>query len=266
MKTSILVPVDFSDTSSNALSYAIHLFESATLEVTLLSVYGVMSTTRIMKNIDGVLEESSRGMMDELLENFKQAYPGVTFNSQIIKDDPVPAIVRQGNSGDFDFIVMGTKGASGLKKVFLGSVAGGVISKSAAPVIVVPGGHRFRPLDEILFAVGNHPFSDAGIIEPLRRIAKLHQSKIKILHIADEETLEIEEALSALEDLDPSVDYAFGTGKTYKDLREYLMTDYSGLVCLIRGKKGFMDRMLHKSVTLKQTFDSNVPLLILHGY
>ena len=266
MKTSILVPIDFSDTSSNALYYAIHLFEPASLEVTLFHAYGVRSTALILRNIDGLLEESSRGMMDELLANFQFAYPGVTFNSDIVKDDPVPAIVERGDSGNYDFVVMGTKGASGLKEVFLGSVAGGVISKSSVPVIVVPGGHRFRPLDEILFAVGNHPFSDARIIEPLRRIAKLHESKIKILHIADEETLEIEEALSALGDLDPSVDYAFGTGKTHKDLSEYLMTDYSGLVCLIRGKKGIMDRLLHKSVTLKQTFDSTVPLLILHGY
>jgi nucleotide-binding universal stress UspA family protein len=161
---------------------------------------------------------------------------------------------------------MGTKGARGLKEVFLGSVAGGVISKSSLPVIVVPGGHRFRPLDEILLAVGNHPFSDAGVVDPLVRIAALHQSKLKLLHIAEEEPPQIEEALKALEAFDPSVDYTFGTGKTHKDLEEYLMKDYSGLACLIRGKKGLMERLLHKSVTLKQTFDSNVPLLILHNY
>ncbi len=172
--------------------------------------------------------------------------------------------MEKSNGGNYDFVVMGTKGASGLKEVFLGSVAGGVISKSAVPVIVVPGGHRFRPLDEILFAVDNHPFSEARVIEPLRRIATMHQSRIKLLHIADAETPHFEEALSALKDFDLTVDYAFGTGKTHKDLSEYLMTDYSGLACLIRGQKGFLERLLHKSVTLKQTFDSTVPLLILH--
>ena len=62
------------------------------------------------------------------------------------------------------------------------------------------------------------------------------------------------------------MDYAFGTGKTNKDLNEYLLTDFPDMVCLIRGKKGFMDRLLHHSVTLKQTFNSTVPLLILHDW
>lgn len=262
--TSILVPVDFSDTASNALTYAIQLFGPASLKVTVFNVYGVWSTALLMKNIDGVLEENAHRKMAELLDRFRKAYPKVVFTSEIVKDEAVPAIAKKGDSGHYDYIVMGTKGASGLKEVFLGSVAGGVISKTTAPVIVVPGGHTFRPLKRILFAVDNDPFSDARVVAPLRQIATMHESEIKVLHIAENKTLQIEEALRALEDLNPSVEYAFGTGKASRDLIAYLELDFSGMVCLIRSKKGFMDRLLHESVTLKQTFDSSVPLLILH--
>lgn len=262
--TTILVPVDFSDTSSNALSYAIQLFGPGSLEIKLLTVYGNRSTALIMKNIDGLLEKDAKGRMNELLTHFKERYPDVVFTSTISKNQPVPAITAMGDSGKFDYIVMGTKGASGLKEVFMGSVAGGVVSKTKAPVIVVPGEHTYRPLDNIVFSVGNDPFSDARVVDPLRKIARMHQSKIKVLHIADKKTPQIEKALKALEDLNPSVDYAFGTGKTSKDLADYLMKDFSGMVCLIRSKKGFIDRLLNESVTLKQTFNSPVPLLILH--
>jgi len=262
--TKILVPVDFSDTSSNALSYAIQLFGPSSLQITVLNVYGNRSTALLMKNIDGVLEKDARRRMDELLESFKKEYPEVVFTSKIIKQQAVPAITAMGDSGAYDYIVMGTKGASGLKEVFMGSVAGGVVSKTKSPVIVVPGGHSFRPIKKIVFAVSNNPFSDASVIEPLRRIAGMQESEIKVLHIADKKTPQIEKALEAMVDLNPSVDYAFGTGKTSKDLNEYLMKDFSGMVCLIRSKKGFMDRLLNESVTLKQTFNSPVPLLILH--
>jgi nucleotide-binding universal stress UspA family protein len=262
--TSILVPVDFSDTSANALSYAIHLFGPDSLEVTVLNVYGARSTALLMKNIDGVLEKDSKRRMDEFLENVKKEYPGIVFKTRIIKEQAVPAISEFGDSGNYDYVVMGTKGASGLKEVFMGSVAGGVVSKTKAPVIVVPGDHTFRPLENIVFSVGNDPFSDASVVEPLRRIARLHQSKIKVLHIAEKKTPQIEKALDAIEDLNPSVDYAFGTGKTSKDLDDYLSKDFSGMVCLIRSKKGFIDRLLSESVTLKQTFNSPVPLLVLH--
>ena len=146
----------------------------------------------------------------------------------------------------------------------MGSVAGGVVSKTSAPVIVVPDGHTYRPLEKIVFAVSDDPFSDSEVIGPLIKIADIHQSNIKVLHIADKKTPQIEKALDAMKGLNTSVDYAFGTGDTNKDLNEYLMKDFSGLVCLIREKKGFMDRLLNESVTLKQTFNSPVPLLILH--
>lgn len=262
--TSILVPVDFSDTSANALSYAIQLFGPDSLEIAVLNVYGARSTALLMKNIDGVLEQDARRRMDELLENFKKEYPEVVFKTKIIKQQAVPAISALADSGNYDYVVMGTKGASGLKEVFMGSVAGGVVSKTKTPVIVVPGDHSYRPLEKIVFAVSNNPFSDTKIIEPLREIATRHHSKIKVLHIADKKTPQIEKAMAAIEDLNPSVDYAFGTGKTSKDLNDYLMKDHSGMVCLIRSKKGFMDRLLNESVTLKQTFNSPVPLLILH--
>ena len=261
----ILVPVDFSDASFNALSYAIQLFRAPSLEITLLHIYGAKSgSALLMKSIDDVLEKDAKREMNQLLENVQKDYPDVVFKSKITKSSAVAAIVSLGDSGAYDFIVMGTKGASGLKEVFMGSVAGGVVSKTSAPVIVVPSSYGFRKLDEIVFAVSSRPFSDASIITPLRQIATKHESKIKVLHIAEEKTTDIEKVLDTIKDLNPSVEYAFGTGNTSKDLNDYLMKDYSGLLCLVREKKGFFKRLLDDNVTLKQTFNSPVPLLILH--
>jgi nucleotide-binding universal stress UspA family protein len=260
----ILVPVDFSDTSTNALSYALQLFGSAPLEVTLLHVYGVESTALLMRNIDSLLEKDAKQNMNDLLKNMRQEYPKVNFKSKIVKREAVSAIVSAGNSGAYDFVVMGTKGATGLKEVFIGSVAGGVISKASIPVIVIPENHTFRPFDNIVFAVSDNPF-DEKVTEPLRAIASMQNSEIKILHIADQKTPQIEKALAAFEDFDPKVEYTFGTGKTNKDLNDYLIKNSSSLVCLIRRKKGILDKLLNESVTLKQTFNSPVPLLILQG-
>ncbi|MGB5819195.1 MAG: universal stress protein [Saonia sp.] len=260
----ILVPVDFSETSSNALFYAVQLFGRSSVEITVLHIYGTRSTALLMKSIDGVLEEDAKRRMDELIERVRKEAPEIILKPKIMKNYAVSAITSLGNSGRYDFIVMGTKGASGLKEVFLGSVAGGVISKTSIPVVVVPADYSYRPLDEIVFAIGDNPFSNEAVVDPLRKIATMHESKIKVLHIADKKTPDIQEALSTIEDLNPSVTYAFGTGNTNRDLNDYLMKDYSGLLCLIRSKKGFFDRILSDSVTLKQTFNSPVPLLILH--
>lgn len=260
----ILVPVDFSETSANALSYAIQLFGPSSLEISVLHSYDTRSSAALlMKNIDGVLEKDAKNKMNELIQAVQEKYPDANLKPKIIKRPTVSAIASLGDSGDFDFIVMGTKGASGLKEVFMGSVAGGVISKTSAPVIVVPANYSFRSLDEIVFAIGNDSFSNSTVA-PLKHIVNKHQSKVKVLHIADKKTTGLDVPLGHIADLNPSIDYAFGTGDTNKDLNDYLMKDFAGLLCMIRVKKGFMERLLDESVTLKQTFNSPVPLLILH--
>ncbi len=261
----ILVPVDFSETSANALSYAVQLFGPTSLKIWVLHVYDTRSKAALlMKSIDGVLEKNALNKMDELIQGMQTAYPEVTFKPQLLKGDAVSEIALMANSGEFDFIVMGTKGASGLKEVFMGSVAGGVVSRSTTPLIVVPTGYSFRALDEIVFAMGNDSFSDTTVA-PLKSIVKKHQSKVKVLHIAEKKASNLDIPLNHIADLNPSIDYAFGTGNTNKDLNAYLMKDFAGLLCMIRTKKGFMARLLSDSVTLKQTFNSPVPILILNA-
>jgi hypothetical protein len=218
-----------------------------------------------IKNIDKMIERDSRRTLKELINKTQKEYPEVVLKPRILKDQAISAIAELGDSGDFDYIVMGTKGASGLQEVFLGSVAGGVISKTSAPVIVVPAGYSFRPLEEILVALSDEPLSDRKVADPLRRLAGMHESKIKVLHIAEKGPEEVERALEDFDDLDPSFDYAMGTDDINKDLNHYLLEDSDAtLLCLIRKKKSFTSRLLKESVTLKQTFDSPVPLLILH--
>jgi nucleotide-binding universal stress UspA family protein len=260
----ILVPVDFSATALNALRYAINLFKAAPYEITVLHVFSTNPTTMVLKNIDQMIEEDSRRSLEKLVKKVHLEFPDANLKTRILKDHATTAIASLGDHGDFDYIVMGTQGASGLKEVFLGSVAGGVISKTKAPVIVVPNGHVFKPLDEIVLALSESPESGAKVEDPLRKIADMHHSKIKALHIEDQKPHEMEKALAHISDLNPSVDYAFGTGDTHDDLNNYMIENDSRMLCLIRGKKGFFERLFKESVTLKETFDSPVPLLILH--
>lgn len=260
----ILVPVDFSVTSSNALRYAIQLFGSTSLEITLLHAFSLNPTTMSMKNIDHIILEDSKQIMAGLLEKFKKEFPNVIYKTKILNDHAVSCISSLGNSGEYNFIVMGTKGASGIKEVFLGSVAGGVISKTSAPVIVVPDAHIFHHLDEVILALSDTPLSGSNVIDPLRNLAKLQQSKVKVLHISEQNTDTIEQSLRTIKDLNPSLEYAFGTGDTNRDLHDYISMHKARLLCLVRGHKGFFNRLFKESVTLKQTFESPVPLLILH--
>jgi nucleotide-binding universal stress UspA family protein len=262
----ILVPVDFSDTSFNALKYATKLFAGTEVEITILNTYHASSSTFAMKSIDKYLEEDAQMEMDALLMKIeKDKEPGVSLKTKILHSSPITAITSLGNRGEFDLIIMGTKGASGLKEVFLGSVAGGVIAKTEAPVLVVPDNCAYRPLKEIVFAISGIPFSDPSVVDPLRKLANIHSSEVSVLHIAKEETPNLKEVVSIIDDLNPSLNYDFGTGDVNVRLNDYLKQEDAQLLCLLRSKKDFFTRLFEKSVTKKQTFSSPVPLLILHN-
>lgn len=261
----ILVPVDFSDTSKNALIYATKLFKNLPMEITVLHVYGTKSTALLMKSIDGILIDDAKRDIKTLLDEVQKESPQIVFKTQLAKNYPVSVITSLGNSGDFDFIVMGTKGASGLKEVFMGSIAGGVISKTQAPVVVVPANYTYTPPKDIAFAISDKTLSSFNVVEPLRKIALTHQSKIEVLHIAKHQTPNIKDTLKHIEDIKHSITYIYGTKDINEELNNHLSESNASLLCLIRSKKDFFDALLDGSVTLKQTFNSPVPLLVLHN-
>jgi hypothetical protein len=130
---------------------------------------------------------------------------------------------------------------------------------------VVPGSYQFHPPQEIVFAVSGIPFSNASVIEPLYKIAKKYNSKIEVLHIADEKTSDLDETLGIIKELKHTVIFTSGIGNINQHINNYLNESNAGLLCLVRRRKGFFSRIFGESVTLKQTFNSSVPILILHN-
>ena len=248
----ILVPIDFSKTSLNAMSYSIKLFGASELEITVLHACEMSSNAFHMKSMDSILEKEARREMETLIKKVYDEKPDIVLKTKIMKGDAVSVITSLGNSGAYDFIVMGTKGASGLKEVFIGSVAGSVISKTQAPVLIVPDNYLYRPLNEIVFAISGIPLSSASVVEPLRKLAMLHPCKVNVLHVTEGKKLDLEEVLSTIEDLDPSVVYAFGAGNINESLNDYLTKGDAELLCLIRSKKDFFSRILDDSSLPKQ--------------
>jgi len=270
----ILVPVDYSDTSLNALNYAIRLFESQSLEITILHTCNVIRASAFsmkMKSINRVMKEDAEREMENLIMRLEEQEPDVIFKSRIINSNATSGITQLGDSGNYDFIVMGTKGASGLKEVFIGSVAGWVISKTKAPVIVVPGSYRYQPLKEIVCAISGNFLSNATVLDPLRKLAAMHSCNINLLHISEDEEEEgdyeavMEQMIEILDDFDPTLTYAPDIGDVNESMNTFIKKQDAGLLCLVRGKKGYLNRLFFESVTLKQTFNSIIPLLILHN-
>src|SRR5205823_9797999 len=87
------------------------------------------------------LESSSRAYANKQLASLiaKAKKAGVRAKPLLLDGMPHEAIVRAARTRRADLIVIGTHGRSGLAKLFLGSVAGRVVSSARCPVMTVRG-------------------------------------------------------------------------------------------------------------------------------
>ncbi len=139
----ILVPTDFSSHSRLALEHAVELAKASGGSIVLLAViepYPFIAgdiTVAVPGWSPVTLEEYGRKEAEKQLQAEVDALTaqGVTANWRTDFGGPAAAIVSA--SKNFDLVVLGTHGRSGLARAFLGSVAQQVVARSACPVLTV---------------------------------------------------------------------------------------------------------------------------------
>lgn len=146
----ILVPTDFSEFSKQAVDYAVELAGRFDAEITLL--YVLQDAVALFPepgvafpapgNYLQELQESSQQALDRLRESLPAE---MTIQTVLRNGPPFVEIVRFAKEEDFDLIVIGTHGRSGLAHMLLGSVAEKVVRKANCPVLTVrPREHQFE--------------------------------------------------------------------------------------------------------------------------
>jgi len=142
----ILVPVDFSGGSLEALEYAVALAAPFDAELVVLFVvepvyyatpadlYGPSA------NLGMLLEEQQRFGREQLARlQADLAKRKVSTTTLLQTGTPYQQIVDTANRKKVDLIVMATHGRTGLSHLLLGSVAEKVVRSSACPVLTVRG-------------------------------------------------------------------------------------------------------------------------------
>ncbi len=145
---SILVAVDGSESSINAVNYAIEIAKKEdNARVTLLNILDIdtvkqMSSSIITSPLYGLEEyELHKIAVLEWLDTIKRKCEDTnvqTITEVIGGPSPVSrSIVNYAENENVDLIVVGTRGKSGFKKLLLGSIASGVVTYAHCPVLVV---------------------------------------------------------------------------------------------------------------------------------
>ena len=148
----ILVPVDFSDTSLQALEYAIEFGKPLKAEIVVVFVVEPVYFTAPTElyapaaNV-GMLLDEQRRIGREQLTRLAAGLQKRRINARTVLQTGTAyqVITDTAKRLKVDLIVMATHGRTGLSHVLLGSVAERVVRTAQCPVLTVRGGKRSRP-------------------------------------------------------------------------------------------------------------------------
>src|SRR5215813_1963296 len=144
----ILCPVDFSDTSKEAMQLAADVARRLEASLTLLYVIEIPMLAFPVATFTYPVEEVQAGVEVALAEwqRDAQALGVQVVHTKIVTGVPHTDIVREARDGHFGLIVLGTHGRTGLDKLLVGSVAEKVVRSAPCPVLTVrPAAERSAP-------------------------------------------------------------------------------------------------------------------------
>ncbi len=134
----ILVPLDGSKNSIRGLETAITLARNCGSTIT--GIYSIYAPPHSEFRGVGSVEDALNIKVKKFMEEAKglAAKNGIVFNEKIARGEIGYNIIKLAHGkGNFDMIVIGSRGRSSAKEMFFGSVSNYVIHTSKIPVVVV---------------------------------------------------------------------------------------------------------------------------------
>jgi nucleotide-binding universal stress UspA family protein len=267
----ILAPTDFSPNAAKALDYAIYIANETGAELYVLNTYEVPTATGHFVPMEGLVREDRLEELNDLLAALRPKMRNEDKLKGLLKEgSSVSAICYQADEIKADLIIMGTQGASGLKKILVGSTTANVLQNTKIPVLAVPyevGGYA---LQNITIALDANKLPDPFVLNPAIGLGRQFKSVFNLVHmVADGQSVNDSTIDENVQDHFKQFDIPYTYFKVQTNDVEGGLLDFArrkntNLLCVITHQKSWFSRLVFGSVSKQLAMDSTIPLLVLH--
>ena len=274
----ILVPTDFSPTAERALRFALDIASKSKGTVILYHVYTPLESTSI--DMETKRKQHNTQTETNLVKRLQRLKKKVMTNGM---DMPVSTVVGHSpiinnilgfaEDNHIDLIIMGTQGASGLKKVIVGSVAARIIEKSDIPVLLVPQKFEWKEPEQIAFAT-NYNRTDRQALTSVIDFSKYYNAAVTVMHLLNVKNIQqSQKAKTNFDTYAYTVQRRFGEAKlkfqlvettSVTETMEHLDKKFPyDMLAMVRRKKSFLQRFFLESFTQNMAYVTRKPLLVV---
>jgi len=267
----ILVPTDLSEVSKTAVQYTLKIVNKLGGTLTLLHVVTIIQPTRAtmrlqLKSLEKELLETSREDLEAFVKSIsKQIKTEDSIKVKVAKGTSFnDAVKREAKKLRTGLIVMGTKGASGIRKYVLGSNTASVIEVSHVPVLAVPELGEFKSFKNVVYATDLRNVQKE--LKTLIPYLEKFNSTVHLLHV----TSSLKEVSALEKKIDGIVKKAGITkiickvivNKNIDEAIDYYVTESNAdLLAMFTHDVSFYEKLFNRSMTRKMAFHSKIPLL-----
>ncbi|WP_432410110.1 universal stress protein [Rasiella sp. SM2506] len=275
----IVIPTDFSETSINAIEYALELFKYEKCEFIIMNAFAdeVYENTMEMckedfeefkdayqRNVDKTLQKEIATMLGRS-PNPKHTYTYEARFGTLV--DETNHIVDRDN---IDIVIMGTKGGTNDNNITFGSNTLQVIKYVQCPVLAVPVSYHGATPKNILFPTDYMlPFKRREL-KLLSTLAKGFVATIHMLFITEFNGLSHRQqnnksyVHSCFEDNETSFLKTPGKDIT-KGVNKVLRENDFDMLVMVNQRHSYLENILYRSTIEKIGIEINIPFLVLQN-
>ena len=272
----ILVPTDYSKNAKAAYQYAMELAQQFNAQVTVVNVYHPSATVvnEYPLPIDGALMEVNRERLTNFVETgFEQNMEEVIIANMVEQRVEIgfaaDVLVEMSKSGEYDLIIMGTTGETGLLEKVFGKVSRTVAEQAACPVLLIPRNVSFSPIQKIMYATNFDAINTEVVLE-IEKLSENLDAQIHLVHASEKgkfDTTDFIESKIAFQKQLPDLNLVMDrvtSDSIAHGLEIYATENEMDWMVIVKPHRNFWQRLIHKSATNPIVMNPKVPLMMMH--
>jgi len=269
MKT-LLLPTDFSEVADNAVTHAIEIAKMHGSKIIFLHSL-VQDYTTFLYSLAVSANEAFKKEAEERMKLLCSRVETIGVKCEALFSDETltSAVLKAALERNVDCIIVGTRGANGLKKVLVGSNTSVFVEKARCPVLVIPQGAKYKKIKEICYGTDYHE-KDSEVLASLVKFAKPFGAKINAVHFAEEVSdRELTKMDGFITKQRSRLKYAQLFGEVIQKkfgnmIDPYLKTSNCNMFSMSTQQRYALQKLLVESKTKELSYQSSVPLLVYH--
>lgn len=266
----ILIATDFSAAGRNATQYGFQLSKWMNAKVILFNAYHIPAShpdSLVYVSTNDQEELSYRQLVEEA-ENL-DPNRAIALETRSCPGPVLNAILSVAEETNASLIIVGMKAHGREIRKFFGSTVTWLQNRSFIPVIVVPEKVQFSIPKTIALGSENAPYADIHILDPLKKFAKIFDSKLFIVRVIEKNmSPEFAERMipTRLERFFADMDASFVFRKgddVARAINNFVKEASVNMIAVMPHEHDFLSRLFIRSFTKEIVFQTTVPLLIL---